>query len=147
MLTEEARINRKTFYLHYNSLEDLLMECRLQTISTGVERVLSYVIPQDLRKMIYSIYEYWQSLTETDRRIWFASSDGDLSFYQQMQQRYSNFAPDFLADDPAGRQMALAFAVRGMGGVYNEWITNYPDMPIEKVVDTAYRLISKGIAA
>ena len=51
-LTERAQINRKTFYLHYNSLDDLLAELQDEIAENFIKRKVSYGSMKDIRDLI-----------------------------------------------------------------------------------------------
>ena len=50
-LTERARINRKTFYLHYNSLNDLLRELQNEMAKDFIQRTRDLERPRDMDKI------------------------------------------------------------------------------------------------
>ena len=56
-LTARAQINRKTFYLHYNSLEDLLAELQDEIADHFISRKVSYSNMKDIRELIRVFFE------------------------------------------------------------------------------------------
>ncbi len=50
-LTKRANINRKTFYLHYNSLDDLLREMQNELAQAFIQRTKGLERPRDLDKI------------------------------------------------------------------------------------------------
>ena len=48
-LTERAKINRKTFYLHYESLDDLLLEIQNSLANNFIEKQVSYTNLEDMK--------------------------------------------------------------------------------------------------
>lgn len=46
-LTERAQINRKTFYLHYPSLDHLLATLQLELMSPALEKISKTTFPDD----------------------------------------------------------------------------------------------------
>ena len=51
-LTERAQINRKTFYLHYTCLDDLLEELQEEIADHFIRRKVSYSSMKDIRDLI-----------------------------------------------------------------------------------------------
>ena len=47
-LTERAKINRKTFYLHYDSLDDLLREIQNDLAQDFIKRTEGMVRPREI---------------------------------------------------------------------------------------------------
>lgn len=148
MLADTAKINRKTFYLHYNSLDDLLLELKMEIVQSGVDSIKKYQIPSDLHRMIEKIYCYWQSLTPSDYKVFHSAVNlnQDVTFFNQMKLQYNNFAKDFCAGDKVRQQIALAFIVETIGNMYSEWIKNFTHMDLDEMVDVVCNLICKGIS-
>lgn len=147
MLTDTARINRKTFYLHYNTMDDLLMEIRGEIVQHGIDSIKDYVIPTDLRIMIKTIYIYWQSLTPSDYKVWHSVADlkQEFTFSNQMKIQYNNFAEGFCNGDGIRQQIALAFIIETIGKMYSEWTKNFTNMTLDEIVDIVYDLLCHGI--
>lgn len=57
-MTQRAQINRKTFYLHYNSLDDLLEELQLEIIEHFTRREVSYSNMNDIKDLIRVFFEH-----------------------------------------------------------------------------------------
>ena len=148
MLTETARINRKTFYLHYNTMDDLLMEVKEEIVQGGIDSIKNYHIPADLRLIIQTIYIYWQSLTPCDYKIWHSdvNLNQEVTFSNQMKLQYDNFSEDFCDDNKVRQQIALAFIIETIGRMYSEWTKNFSYMTLDEIVDVVYNLICYGIA-
>ena len=51
-LTQRAQINRKTFYLHYGSLDDLLEELQQEIAENFISRKVSYASMNDIHGLI-----------------------------------------------------------------------------------------------
>lgn len=148
LLTEKARINRKTFYLHYDTLEELLTELSGNIVLTGIAKIQKYKIPQDLRSIILVIYEYWHSLTPEEEKIFRTASTyaNAFTFSQRMRETYSNFDPSFCGEEIPKQKMALAFIVSTMGTFYREWTLYHTFSSIDEAVDVTYAMITNGIA-
>ena len=56
-LTERAKINRKTFYLHYESLDDLLLEIQNSIANNFIEKQVSYTNLEDMKYLIGLFFE------------------------------------------------------------------------------------------
>ena len=50
-LTQRAKINRKTFYLHYNTLDDLLLEIQNELAQNFIRRTQGLERPRDMDKI------------------------------------------------------------------------------------------------
>lgn len=52
-LTDRALINRKTFYLHYSSLDDLLGRLQTELLAKLLQSATGLKLPQDLEKLMH----------------------------------------------------------------------------------------------
>lgn len=66
-LTERARISRKTFYLHYESLPDLLETMQTDIYAGLVSGLESCVFPNDIRTIVHVIFENESHMTSVQR--------------------------------------------------------------------------------
>lgn len=148
MLTEKAGLNRKTFYLHYDTLEDLLTEMRLEIVQPGIEQASEYTLPSELREYIDSLYRYWQSLGDEDIKIIRTANSyaGVITFTQIMESTYRGFDHGFYHGDERKQKMALNFILNTIGVFYQSWVNNEMPEPIEEVIEEACEMISFGIS-
>lgn len=89
-LTQRAKINRKTFYLHYNTLDDLLLEIQNEMAQNFIRRTQGLERPRDMDKITREFFlcsEDLGKLGGTDHM------QRQLQIYQpQDHQRY--YEPD-----------------------------------------------------
>ena len=69
VLTEKAQINRKTFYLHYPSLDHLLTSLQLELMSPALEMISKTAFPDDAEQIIQHSFEFMASLDPVDKKI------------------------------------------------------------------------------
>ena len=67
-LTERAKINRKTFYLHYDSLDDLLREIQNDLAQDFIKRTEGMVPPRDMDKITREFFLSQESLGRLGER-------------------------------------------------------------------------------
>lgn len=148
LLAERARINRKTFYVHYDTMEELLNELSNEIVKSCVEQIQQYYIPSDLRQIIDTVFRYWQSLTSEDVKIFRTASASPqcLVFSQCMRDTFKNFDPGFCGDDPKKQTAALVFMVNAMGSLSREWTVYSAADSLEEAVDLTYELIFSGLS-
>ena len=73
-LTERATINRKTFYLHYNSLDDLLLEMQNEMAQSFIKRTQGLERPRDIDKITREFFLSQNELGKLGERITCSSS-------------------------------------------------------------------------
>ena len=75
-LAQRAQINRKTFYLHYSSLDHLLAVLQLEIMEPTVQMISETKFPEDAEIIIKKSFEIMASLDWADKKI--LSTKGDL---------------------------------------------------------------------
>ena len=75
-LTERAQINRKTFYLHYPSLDHLLTALQTELMSPTLRMISETVFPDDVEKIIQHSFQFMAALDPVDKKI--LSSKGNI---------------------------------------------------------------------
>ena len=68
-LSERAMINRKTFYLHYNSLDELLGKMQLELYTDIIQSVSGIKLPKDLEKLIRDLFMFWANTDGINEKI------------------------------------------------------------------------------
>lgn len=67
-LTQRAQINRKTFYLHYSSLDQLLSELQIELMSPTLEDIAKTNFPDDVEEIIQHSFHFMSSLDSVDKK-------------------------------------------------------------------------------
>ena len=68
-LAQRARINRKTFYLHYNTLDDLLREIQNEMAQNFIKRTQGLERPRDMDKITREFFLCSEELGKIGERI------------------------------------------------------------------------------
>lgn len=128
-LTEKSKINRGTFYLHYNDINSLLNEIEndlieglVSTISQGVDLNSSFEIYSQLMKF----FEF----TKKEKLLFrvLTSRHGDIVFLKKLKQTLLSSFTIMLSPNPDYDSNSLhfffSFLVSGIIGVCQEWLSN-----------------------
>ncbi|MDO5397123.1 MAG: hypothetical protein Q4G33_04260 [bacterium] len=147
-LTQAAKINRKTFYLHYVSLDDLLAEMYNDINTEIIEKIKHFEIPMDLEEMIYILFEYWSTLPPIERKIckYAAECSVGLTFAQQMRKRNFNYTAGLLAGSSPERNFLFVFIMNTIAALYQEWRDYHTDMSLQDAVNMTFKFICNGIS-
>lgn len=146
-LTARALVNRKTFYLHYETLDDLLEELQDDIVDSFVSQKVSYSSREDIRKSIRFFFEYATGMPELNERLICSGSYaiiGENINRRIMEQRKETnkyaFSTDELEDN-------LVFAYFSTNSIilYRQWVADGKKMPVEQLIQTATRLICEGL--
>lgn len=146
-LAERARINRKTFYLHYTSIEALYNEM-LQIVANGYyAEVEKLSIPTSIADLTNTFFRYFSSqgkyvenlICNPDYQIYCNQLfRATLKHNRDQHNPYEKFSE-------AEQRVINLFLVNSTLDIYREWITCGKDMSIEDIIDITSKLLDSGI--
>ncbi len=146
-LCDLARINKKTFYHYYESLDDLLAEMQAELSASYIERIKDFSLPEDLDKVnrVFFLYSAEQGLAYEkitcsnayhsirDKMITKVTDTGWGK--SKKYQKLSDFE----------KHLLLEFVNQSVLTAYRQWIEDGKQMPIEEVIDTTNRIVLGGV--
>jgi AcrR family transcriptional regulator len=149
-LADRANIDRKTFYLHYSSVDDIVkeaMEDQLEKLMTILEEQDYLSHPFEFEKVFESINVLLKQDLPFYRLI--AKSSLLRSFWAQFQEILSQTMIDVYKDiSPVPLEeleIYAKFCSAGIIAVYSDWLTSTKSVPIEQLGQIAGKLIGKGV--
>ena len=146
-LTERAQINRKTFYLHYPSLDHLLAALQLELMSPALEKISKTAFPDDAEQIIQHSFEFMASLDPVDKKI--LSSKGHFPeglnppdlFREYFFRKYDRL-PGYTRFET---NLIITYFSVSLGVIYRQWEVDGQRIPLEEMVPLATRLILHGL--
>lgn len=157
-ICKQAGVNRSTFYLHYESTNDLLEECienmnknffnsfdetykdALNKIKSGGLEELNFITPKYL-------VPYLNYVKENTKIYKVAISKPHLmKSYEKFEQLYENIINPILDRfnlDNNKRKYVVNFYMKGIEAIINEWIKNDCKDDIDLIVNLLMELIKK----
>ena len=146
-LTERAQINRKTFYLHYPSLDHLLAALQLELMSPALEKISKTAFPDDAEQIIQHSFEFMASLDPVDKKI--LSSKGHFReglnppdlFREYFFRKYDRL-PGYTRFET---NLIITYFSVSLGVIYRQWEVDGQRIPLEEMVPLATRLILHGL--
>ena len=145
-LCERARINKKTFYRYYPTLDDLLMDLQSEYSMPYIERTDGLRYPEDVEAITRDWLHYSAAQGELYDRIICSSSYATIldKVIQQMEQdRYTQSqAPKGWSAEEWSLYMAHVTSAQVR--FYRQWVEDGRVVPEDKMVDLACKLICQG---
>ena len=146
-LTERAQINRKTFYLHYPSLDHLLTALQTELMSPTLRMISETVFPDDVEKIIQHSFQFMAALDPVDKKI--LSSKGNIPDEKSPSDlirehffiKYDRF-PEYNRFES---NLIITYFSGCLGVIYRQWEVDGQCIPLEKMVPLATRLILHGL--
>ena len=146
-LCDRARINKKTFYHYYPTLEDLLAELQMQMSQGYIEMVKDYKLPEELDKVVQAFFEFSIRQGEAYDKITCAGS------YNYVRQKMINNvynatwkkSPQFNRLNSFYQSVIMDYLKVVTIGIYEQWVNDNKKMPQEELIRLAINLICNGI--
>ena len=147
-LTERAKVHRQTFYLHYNSLEDLYDEIMKETLAKFAAVGSTISPPFDMRDFHRKFFEQCARLEKHEERIlcspsyYFYGRRLLLSGLSQSQRRYNAYeqwSPDV-------QEMIRRFLYVNLLDFYRQWVTSGKKMTLEELTVLSSKLMFNGLS-
>lgn len=143
-LCNRARINKKTFYRYYETLDDLLSEVMATYAADWRMRTTHLHVPDDLAEVTR---EFFRFAMEQDK-LYEAITCNPA--YDAIQERLQDDASGEKADDaPEGFKLDTwhlyyNWQAAGMLAIYRAWVADGKRMPVEEVAEMAVALLCTG---
>ena len=146
-LTERARINRKTFYLHYNSLDDLLRELQNEMAKNFIQRTRDLERPRDMDKITREFFLVSEGAGRLHERLLCSGS------YHYISRRITDeiMSETWGADgkqknvDPYVQNIIMTFVYQSTIEIYKQWIADGKKIPLEEIIALTTKLICNGV--
>ncbi len=148
-LASRAHINRKTFYLHYNGLDDLLTELQEEIALQFIKQNVSYDNMYDICSLIRIFFENAARLPLLHERLLCSGSYQPV--WEKINQRIMNYRRETNrgAFDLNEYEENLVFAYFGANStlLYRQWVADGKKLPLEDLIAMAIRLIGYGMSS
>ncbi|MCR5144981.1 MAG: TetR/AcrR family transcriptional regulator [Lachnospiraceae bacterium] len=141
-LAEKATINRKTFYLHYSSLDDLIQEIE-QEIADEILDIISEDIENlDIKGCIGAFYRYLDNSNRVQKKLFCDTSyhifdEGVMDLILDSDKISSLF--DKTAHPEIVRTYSLSITY-----IYRDWVTGESNTSLDELIDYASQLVTYG---
>ncbi len=149
-LTSRAMINRKTFYLHYNSLDELLGRLQTDIYSQVLELASDIRLPRDLEKLVQIFFLFCTQKDDITEKI--ICSQGNFAVGQSpadyvMKSMFHYSAPEDIlsASDPSEYNIIDAYLRGSIIFIYSQWVADERKIPLERLIELTTWLVSQGI--
>ena len=141
-LAERAEINRKTFYLHFSSLDDLVEQLQHEIVDNFLDYVEPEINELDVAGCISKFYHYLDECDDVEQKL--LCDPNYVFFYNNV----TNMLLETSAFKPFYENAKHPFVVRAycvtITSIYRSWLQNDKPTTIDELVDYASDLIVNG---
>ncbi len=141
-LADRAEINRKTFYLHYSSLDDLVDKLQCEIVENFLDYVKDETSDLDVAGCISKFYHYLDECDDVTQRL---LCDVDYTFfYDKVTSKLLETEP-FLAfyKDKKHPYIVRAYCA-SITSIYRSWLITGKTTPIDELIEYACDIILNG---
>lgn len=128
VLTQRARINRKTFYLHYNTLDNLLRELQNEMEQNFIKRTQDMERPRDMDKITREFLLCSEELGKLGEQI-------------TCRKSQQNSSPE----NPYIQNIIITYVTQSTLEIYKQWVADGKRVPLEDIIKITAKLICNGI--
>lgn len=146
-LTERANINRKTFYLHYNTLDDLLREFQNEMAQDFIKRTEGLERPRDMDKVTREFFLCSEEMGKLGERI---TCSGSYHYISRritndiMEQSWSK-GQKSNTSNPYVQNIIMTYVSQSTLAIYKQWVADGKKIPLEDIIEIAIQLVCNGV--
>ncbi len=146
-LCDRARLNKKTFYHYYETLDALLAELQMELSAGYMERIRNYELPKDLDKV--------------NREFFLFSAEQGLAYEKiTCSVTYHSIRDEMVGDvNDAGwgkskkyqnlsefeKKLLMGFINNAVLTAYRQWVEEGKVTPLEEVIEMTNRIVLGGV--
>lgn len=144
-ITQAARINRNTFYLHYNCVDDVLAEIQAKHSSEYSAIVSGFDQLKETGKLVRAFFEYMESQDDFFKRV---TCDSRFDYIRErMQNRVTKQAAEsrpLKGIEQSVRNILLTFN-NCVVLLYRQWVADGRKIPMEEMIELTTTLLENGM--
>lgn len=148
-LTARAEINRKTFYLHYQDLDELLTELQDEIVDTFIKKEVSYANMSDIKDLIRLYFESTIHQSKLHEKL--ICSGSYQKFHDSINKKIMQYRRETNREifhmDELSENFIFAFYGANSTLLYRQWVEDGKKMPLEDAIQLATKLICNGMSS
>ena len=146
-LYDRAKINKKTFYHYYETLDFLLAEMQTELSEGYLERVKNYVLPDDLDKVNREFFIYASEQGLAYEKITCGGSYHAIR--DEMTDKVTDLAwsksKKYQRLNGYEKKVLMGFINNAVLNAYREWVQDGKKIPMDEVIEITNKLVLGGV--
>ena len=148
-LCQRAMINKKTFYVYYPTLDDLLAEMQAELSSGYLERIKEYKLPDDLDKINREFFMFSEEQGLAYEKITCAANNS-LHYIRSGMMKKVNDAGwgssvKFNALPDHEKPVIINYVNNTVLSIYRQWIEDGKQQKVDEIIELTNRLVLGGV--
>lgn len=146
-LCERARINKKTFYRYYETLDDLMAEVMATYAASWRKRTAHLRMPEDIGQIARELY-----LFGAEQDALYDAITCDPAWDDVQRNLQDDASGERVENVPAGYtperwHLVYAWQSGALLSMYRAWVADGKSVDVNEVADLAARLVCNGFEA
>ena len=145
-IADRAGINRNTFYLHYETTDDVLREIQGEHSSEYIEKVKNLTYTEDLPELVRSFFEYNEAQDDFFKRV---TCDSRFDYIRDGMQKKVSAHTHKQTTNLHDKNVYIQNIVRAYSTVvltlYRQWVADGRKIPKEEMIEIATVLLENGM--
>ena len=146
-IADRASINRNTFYLHYESTDDVLREIQAEHSAEYIERVKNLTYTENLGQLVREFFEYNEAQDDFFKRV---TCDSRFDYIREgMQKKVSAHTHEkskSLHEKSAHVQNVVRAYTTTVLALYRQWVADGRKIPMDEMIHLATTLLEDGMS-
>ena len=139
-IADRANINRNTFYLHYESTDDVLREIQAEHSAEYIERVKNLTYTENLGQLVREFFEYNEAQDDFFKRV---TCDSRFDYIREgMQKKVSAHTHE----KSAYIQNVVRAYTTTVLTLYRQWVADGRKIPMDEMIHLATTLLESGMS-
>ena len=145
-LCQRARLNKKTFYHYYDSLDALLGELQMELTTAYLKRIEGLVLPDDLEQVNREFLTYSVSQGKAYEKITCSGSYNAIRIEMTEQIKAETWAKSkqFGTLDRRYQNILIRFINNSAVGIYRQWVEDGKQLSLEELIQVTNALVCRG---
>lgn len=146
-LCRRAKVNKKTFYRYYPTLDDLLVEVRASYVRSFVENVSDFEMPSGLADNIREFWVYSAAQRPVYERLTCSGSYDDIrdAMANEVRARADVDHVSFPTISGPERELLLYYVSTTALELYKHWVGTGKRIPVERMIEIHQTLVCTGV--
>ena len=148
-LCRRAMINKKTFYVYYQTLDDLLSELQTELSAEYLERIKEFSLPDELDKVNREFFLYSEEKGLAYEKITCAGSSSYQYIRSGMMKEVNDSgwgsSEKYNALSDFDKQALMNFVNNAVLGIYRQWVEDGKQQSVEEIIALTNCLVLGGV--
>ena len=145
-ISDRAKINRNTFYLHYEAIDDVLFEIQGDYMSRYLETVRDLNFIEHQEKIVRTFFEFMEAQDDFFKRI---TCDSRFDYIRERMQKkvmaHTHERTKALHDKVEAVQNIVREYNNTTLYLYRQWVADGRKIPLEEMIALATTLVERGM--